>query len=96
MDVSQRLAAWIGREFEKGTAERVLAELDGLSLQEVYRSGDPERLAAAIVLPCEGRWDWFEAQVALARLDWRDVLVNGGLGNEDWPKVLADRLRDSE
>jgi hypothetical protein len=67
--------------------------LGDLDPAEVHWDGDPERLVAAIVLPCQGRWDWFEAQVELARLDWRDVLMNGGLGHADWRKELRRRLR---
>lgn len=92
MDVSDRLAAWITREFPNGTAERVLDVLRGLSAEEVFWRGETERLAAAIVLPCQGRWDWFEAQVKLARIDWRDVLMNGGLGHSDWPRRLDEYL----
>jgi hypothetical protein len=92
MEVSFRLSTWIMREFPKGKAERVLDSLRDLGSEEVFWRGDTERLAAAIVLPCQGRWDLFVAQLGLARLDWRDVLVNGGLGNEDWPKVLNEHL----
>jgi hypothetical protein len=92
MEVSDRLSTWIMREFPKGTAQRVLESLRDLTPEEVFWRGDAERLAAAIVLPCHGRWDRFEAQLGLARLDWRDALVNGGLGNEDWPKVLKEHL----
>jgi hypothetical protein len=28
----------------------------------------------------------------LARIDWRDVLVNGGLANENWNAVLRAEL----
>ena len=92
MDVTVRLEAWVLREFPRGTAERVLDSLRGLTADEIYWQGATERIAAAIVLPCDGRWDWFEAQVELARVDWRDALVNGGVANEDWPKVLDERL----
>ncbi|MDP9183959.1 MAG: hypothetical protein M3P04_14450 [Actinomycetota bacterium] len=92
VEVSDRLSTWIMREFPKGTAERVLDSLHDLNSEEVFWRGNTERLAAAIVPPCQGRWDWFEAQLALARLDWRDVRVNGGVGNEDWPKVLNEHL----
>jgi hypothetical protein len=28
------------------------------------------------------------AQVRALRVNWRDVLLNGGLGHGDWPEVL--------
>jgi hypothetical protein len=28
----------------------------------------------------------------LLAVDWRDVLVAGGLGNEDWPQVMNREL----
>jgi hypothetical protein len=92
VEVSRRLTAWISREFPEGTADQVLATLRDLPPEDVFWQGDTERLAAAIVLPCRGRWDWFQAQVELVRIDWRDVLVNGGVANSDWPKVLKQRL----
>lgn len=34
-------------------------------------------------------------QAELAQVDWRDVLVNAGLENENWPAVLDQQLGGS-
>jgi hypothetical protein len=35
-----------------------------------------DRILRCIVFSAQGRFDWFESAVALARIDWRDVIVN--------------------
>ena len=52
----------------------------------------PERIQAALVLGAAGKWHRFEQQLRLLELDWRDVLMVGGLAYEDWPAQLAAAL----
>ena len=47
---------------------------------------------AAVVLAAKGDFQRFIEMVDLAELDWRDVLVAGGLENEDWRAELTRRL----
>lgn len=51
-----------------------------------------ERVQAAIVLAARGRLHAVHEGVALAALDWRDVLMNGGLEHQDWRERLDAEL----
>ncbi|HWO60291.1 MAG TPA: hypothetical protein VNO31_09680 [Umezawaea sp.] len=51
-----------------------------------------ERLGAAAVILAEGDVHEFRSAVRLANLDWRDLLVAGGLAHENWPDVLDEVL----
>lgn len=83
--VTQRLVARVQRDFpEPGSADEVVRLLAEVS--------DSERVQAAIVLSSFGNTQWLRDALALARLDWRDVLVNGGLANEGWPAILDAEL----
>ncbi|MFC3890002.1 hypothetical protein ACFOWZ_00835 [Lentzea rhizosphaerae] len=83
MSVSNRVAARVARDFGAHAAEA----LDALALAE---SGNQvvERVHAAIVLMAEGSVERLWQAVELSALDWRDVLMNGGLAEWDWPAVL--------
>jgi hypothetical protein len=82
--VSARLRARIDRDFPApGSADEV-ARL-------VAEASDSERIHAAIVLWAAGDLGRLLNSVELAAVDWRDVLVRGGLEHDDW----RDRL-DSE
>ncbi|MFC3499851.1 hypothetical protein ACFOOK_02510 [Micromonospora krabiensis] len=59
-----------------------------------YGRQDPERVQAALVLTASGQWSRFVAGMQLLREDWRDVLVAGGLANNDWPDRLYLELPD--
>lgn len=84
---SARLAARIRRDFpEPGSADAIIANLGELDTNE--------RVQAAIVLWARGDLNRFRDSVALAFIDWRDVLVRGGLENEDWPLILVRELGD--
>ena len=52
---------------------------------------DVERIQAAVVLAADGDLAELRRQVRELRIDWRDVLMAGGLGYGDWPEVL-DRV----
>jgi hypothetical protein len=45
-----------------------------------------------LVLGAAGKWNRFEQQLRRLERDWRDVLVVGGLADEDWPARLAAEL----
>jgi hypothetical protein len=57
----------------------------------VAQASDSERFQAAIVLWAAGNLERLLSSVHLAEVDWRDVLLRGGLEHDDW----RDRL-DSE
>jgi len=60
----------------------------------VVESGnqDRERVLAAVVLGARGDVDTLGQLIELSRIDWRDLLVAGGLEHADWATVLADEL----
>lgn len=51
-----------------------------------------ERVIAAIVIGSHGDVDDLRRLVELSRIDWRDVLVEGGLAYPDWPAQLDHHL----
>ncbi|MCG6566893.1 hypothetical protein C3E87_04500 [Tessaracoccus sp. ZS01] len=83
--VSSRLGRRIASDFpDPGSAEEVT--------RLVARASDSERIQAAIVFAAQGDPREVLRQVELSQVDWRDVLVNGGLENEDWPALLDQQL----
>nr|WSY55431.1 hypothetical protein OG999_38470 [Streptomyces sp. NBC_00886] len=91
--ISARLHGRIRRDFPDADvaggiagALRVLAaELEG-SLQSA------ERLLTAAVVIAARDVERFRSAIRLARTDWRDLLVGGGLAGQDWPRVLDEEL----
>jgi len=65
--------------------------LDGLPDSEYGRQGR-ERAQAALMLASRGERERFDSMVQLLRMDWRDVLMAGGLGHDDWRAVLEREL----
>ena len=55
---------------------------------------DHERIPLAVVLAADVRQDGFEGALQLARVDWRDVLVQGGLERHDWRQKVDQILAD--
>jgi len=90
-ELTQRLSDRIGRDFPPGTAERVCGYLKCLTA-DACGGQDLERIQAAVVVASHGQWERFLAVFKLLAVDWRDVLMAGGLGNEDWPQVLNREL----
>lgn len=89
MVVSARLARWITSHYGPGSADRVIEELERLPWD--FGGGqDSERIGAALVLG--GSWTDFEGRLRTARIDWRDLLVGAGLGDEDWPERVEAQL----
>ncbi|MEJ8637446.1 hypothetical protein [Streptomyces sp. MS2.AVA.5] len=91
--ISERLHRRIRRDFPdaevaKGVAGalRVLADEAGDSRQS------SERILAAAVFIASGDINRFRSAIRLARTDWRDLLMAGGLGHEDWPSILDREL----
>jgi hypothetical protein len=80
-----RLSAKIRHDFsEPGAAEALIENLASLDADE--------RVQAAIVIWAAGDLSRFRDSLAVAQVDWRDVLVRAGLENEDWPAILDQQL----
>lgn len=83
--VSARLRARIDRDFpDPGSAHEVT--------RLVAQASDSERIQAAIVLWARGNLGRLLDSVDLTSVDWRDVLVRGGLEHENWPERLDTEL----
>jgi hypothetical protein len=86
--MSDRLRSRVARDFdESGSAQEIIKRVEGAS--------DSERTQAAIIFATHRDVREIERGIALSTLDWRDVLVNGGLADEDWRAVLDDALGSS-
>lgn len=84
-DVSQRLRRLIESHYpETGSASEVI--------RMVGEASDTERIQAAIVFAASGNLAELRRQTHLTGVDWRDILVNGGLEHEDWREILDQRL----
>ena len=82
--ITERVAARVRRDFRGDQVDEVLGWLAGAWPD----NQDVERVLAAVVLAAAGEVSVVRQQVRELRVDWRDVLLNGGLGHEDWPEVL--------
>src|SRR5215469_14230140 len=89
--LTPRLRKRIKHDFPPDSARYVLSYLEGLADRE-YGGQGRERIQAALVLASHGRRDRFESMVRLLRIDWRDVLMAGGVGQGDWSAVLDEEL----
>ena len=89
--LTRRLRKWIEHDFPPGAAMDVLRYLEGLSDSE-YGGQGRERVQAALVLASRGGCERFESMVQLLQMDWREVLMAGDLGQDDWRAVLEREL----
>ena len=93
MQPTARLARRIREDFDPEDAELVLSTLDDLEGLPGPATG--ERVQAAMVKLAHGDLDRLDRERSLARLDWRDVLVEAGLAGEDWAARLDGDLGTS-
>ena len=89
---SPRLLARIKRDFPSGSWERVVEELEAIPDNDDAFSQGKERIQAALVLGAAGDWYRFARLTELLRIDWRDTLMAGGLGDGDWSDILDREL----
>ena len=83
--MSQRLRRRVQKDFvAPGSAEEVT--------RLVADASDSERVQAAIIVCSGGELARVHDGVALAALDWRDVLMRAGLGDDDWSARLKNEL----
>ncbi|MEU1414006.1 hypothetical protein [Streptomyces sp. NPDC005731] len=91
--ISARLHERIRRDFPEPDAARgVVGALRVLGVELEDSRQSTERLLAAAVVFAAGDVERFRLAVRLARADWRDLLMAGELGHEDWPRVLDAEL----
>ncbi|MFG1670199.1 hypothetical protein [Streptomyces sp. Y7] len=91
--ISARLHERIRRDFPDPDAAKGIEGALRVLAGELARSGESaERLLAAAVVIADGDVNRFRSAVRLARTDWRDLLMAGGLGHEGWQRVLDEEL----
>jgi quercetin dioxygenase-like cupin family protein len=89
--VSDRLRAYVEREFSDADAAALLGRLSNLTLAGAEKQS-LERIQAAVVLLTRGDIERLEESARIAERDWRDALVWSGLGQGDWPGRLDIEL----
>lgn len=93
--LSERLAAKLRSD---GVDLQTVDRLDstdfsgGRSVHDASWARHNERIHAAIVMVAERRG--FDAALALAQTDWRDVVVDAGLADQDWGPRLDEWFAD--
>ncbi|MFG2270438.1 hypothetical protein ACGFNY_11790 [Streptomyces chartreusis] len=91
--ISARLHKRIHRDFPDPEAAKGIAGALRVLATELERSQEsPERLLTAALVIADGDVTRFRSAIRLARTDWRDLLVAGGLAHADWPQVLDEEL----
>lgn len=90
---TQRLVKRIRADFAPGTAVEVVRRLRALP-EDRFGGQDVERIQVALVVLSGGSWSHFVDGLGLLEQDWRDVLVSGGMADQDWPMVLSRQLGD--
>lgn len=91
MHVSELVRNEVAARFSANEVPLVLARLAGTELpflDGAARSRGRDRVHLAILMRADGSYHRFEASLALAARDWRDLLVSAGLAGENWPEVL--------
>lgn len=73
--------------------DRLLAALRDLD-EAIFDGQDLNRMAGAMVILFEENPDGLASIVAMAKRDWRDLLMAAGLAHADWQNVLEERLGD--
>ncbi|HEX7939273.1 MAG TPA: hypothetical protein VF483_09805 [Gemmatimonadaceae bacterium] len=91
MIVSDLVLDEVRKRLSAQDAEWAIALLQATELPMLEsddRARERSRVHLACLKICNGEIAKFEQAVAIAKVDWRDVLVASGLGNLDWPHVL--------
>lgn len=91
--ISARLHERIRRDFpDAEVAWGIVGALRVLAVELEDSRQSVERLLTAAVVIAAGDVERFRSAIRLARTDWRDLLMAGGLGHGDWPRVLDEEL----
>jgi hypothetical protein len=77
--------------FPPDEAELVIAELASAHWAACRDGEDAERVYFAVLHLSGGDLRKFDQVFRGGRIDWRDILVEAGLADSDWPDVLRSR-----
>ncbi|MET7568870.1 hypothetical protein ABZT04_10230 [Streptomyces sp. NPDC005492] len=90
--ISARLHRRIRQDFPDAEVARgIVGALRILAVELEDSRQSAERLQTAAVLIAAGDVERFRRAIRLARTDWRDLLMAGGLG-DDFERVLDEEL----
>jgi hypothetical protein len=85
---SDLVRAELAKRFSSEDLGPATAVLELLQFQGVVEPAAIDRIHLAAVLLANGNLPALREWVALGVVDWRDLLVDAGLANADWPDVL--------
>jgi hypothetical protein len=89
--VSEVVRAEVAGRFSASDAPQVISALETTTLpllEGADRDRGRARVHLATIKLADGDVTRFQQALAVAQMDWRDVLVAAGLANGDWPEVL--------
>jgi hypothetical protein len=85
--LQQDIITKVRQDFSEDDASVIVQLLSELQNENPTIFGD--RILRCIIFSADGRFDWFASAVSLARVDWRDVIVNA-----EYDRDRNARLRD--
>ena len=91
MTLSELVTAEIERRFpvdQAKAAQELLASTELPFLDNPSRERERQRVQIAALKYANGDMDRLREAAKLASIDWRDLLMATGLGNENWRLVL--------
>ena len=91
MPVPYQLAKDVLNEIDKYFSiqdrETIIHKLESTQLW-AEESGPPPRIHLAIIWKSKGNLNKFENSICCDAGDWRDLLIETGLANENWREIL--------
>jgi hypothetical protein len=90
MPITRRLEEKIKQDFpeDHDAICSMLHEVEN----KVFGGDGNERILAAVILSSKGSTSRFFVALSVLEEDWRDVLMEAGLGHDDWPLKLEEYL----
>jgi len=91
--MTPRIAARLDRDFKLADRDEALYVMDAVLASDPERTAEGmERIHASMLRLAGGNLQRLLDAAALAELDWRDLFMDAGLGNEDWRGRIAEEL----
>lgn len=89
MNLTARTLSRLERDFKASEQDRARYVIESVDIGDDEAQGS-ERIQAAMLMLANGNLDRLVEAAALTETDWRDLLVNADLADDDWrPKADA-------
>ena len=88
--ITENVKSEINRIFGSSELKNII-NIFSMTNFPIILENDNERVQLAILLGSEGNMEKFNEFLELSKIDWRDTLMNTGLANEDWKRVLYEK-----